>query len=145
MTPIICDLTAIRTFRLSNKSFLKSTNGVNKVARVNVDLHVATCSELFNCNDPDELQRIKSLQAEYEFPHARWEPSLFLWDYLRKSKAGGFFLALSGGLDSCSVAVIVSNMCEIVYREIHERKNKRVLQDLRQITDQAEYMPSSPQ
>jgi len=41
---------------------------------------------------------------------------MFLWDYLRKSKAGGFFLALSGGLDSCSVALTVYNMCVIVAR-----------------------------
>ena len=69
----------------------------------------------------------------YEFPHATYEPSLFLWDYLRKSKAVGFFLALSGGLDSCSVALTVFNMCKIVVKEIREKKNQKVLEDLRNI------------
>ena len=55
VTPIICDLTSIRTFRLSNKSFLKSTNGVSKIARVNIDIYLATCDELFNSNNPEQL------------------------------------------------------------------------------------------
>jgi NAD+ synthase (glutamine-hydrolysing) len=58
-----------------------------------------------------------------------------LWDYLRKSKAGGFFLPLSGGMDSSSVALMVYNMCIIVFKEITERKNQTVLKDLRQIIE----------
>ena len=65
----------------------------------------------------------------------RYEPSLYLWDYLRKAKAGGFFLPLSGGLDSSSVSIIVYNMCLIVFKEITERKKERVLKDLRQIVE----------
>lgn len=37
-------------------------------------------------------------------------PAMWLWDYLKKSGAGGFFLPLSGGLDSCAVALIVYTM-----------------------------------
>lgn len=68
---------------------------------------------------------------------------MFLWDYLRKSKAGGFFLALSGGLDSSSVSLIVYNMCVIVFREITERKNEKVLKDLQQMVEDPEYRPAS--
>ena len=70
---------------------------------------------------------------QYEIPHATYEPSLFLWDYMRKAKAGGFFLALSGGLDSCTVALMVYNMCVVVYKEIKEKKREYVLADLREI------------
>lgn len=144
VTPVICNLTSIRTFRLSNKSFLKSTNGVSKIPRITVDLNITTFAENFNVNDPAEMLRIKSLEAEYTFPHARWEPSLFLWDYLRKSKAGGFFLPLSGGMDSCSVAVVVYNMCDKVFEEITKRENKKVLSDLRKVVKEPEYVPESP-
>ncbi|CAN0491360.1 unnamed protein product, partial [Discosporangium mesarthrocarpum] len=41
-------------------------------------------------------------------------PACWLWDYLRRSGAGGFFLPLSGGADSSSVAVIVGIMCQAV-------------------------------
>ena len=76
-------------------------------------------------------------------PHATFEPSLFLWDYLRKSKASGFFLALSGGLDSCSVALTVYNMCIIVFKEINNEK-QAVLADLRRIVGDKEFFPKNP-
>ena len=37
-----------------------------------------------------------------------------MWDYLRRSGQGGFFLPLSGGIDSSSVACIVGSMCHLV-------------------------------
>jgi len=37
-------------------------------------------------------------------------PSLWLWDYLRRSGARGFFLPLSGGADSAAVSAIVASM-----------------------------------
>ncbi|CAK4083112.1 unnamed protein product [Aphanomyces euteiches] len=40
-------------------------------------------------------------------------PACWLWDYLRRSKAKGFFLPLSGGADSASVAAIVGVMCHL--------------------------------
>lgn len=37
-------------------------------------------------------------------------PSLWLWDYLRRCGARGFFLPLSGGADSSAVASSVASM-----------------------------------
>lgn len=36
----------------------------------------------------------------------------YLWDYLCRSTAGGFFLPLSGGVDSSSTAMLVYYMCD---------------------------------
>ncbi|KAF1940287.1 adenine nucleotide alpha hydrolases-like protein [Clathrospora elynae] len=44
----------------------------------------------------------------------------WLWDYLRYSNSAGFFLPLSGGLDSCSTATLVYSMCRIVVRALHD-------------------------
>lgn len=41
-------------------------------------------------------------------------PGAWLWDYLRRSGAGGFVLPLSGGADSAAVAAIVCAMCRQV-------------------------------
>ena len=41
-------------------------------------------------------------------------PALWLWDYLRRSGARGFFLPLSGGADSAAVASIVASMSRIL-------------------------------
>jgi NAD+ synthase (glutamine-hydrolysing) len=47
-------------------------------------------------------------------------PALWMWDYLRRSKARGFFLPLSGGADSSAVAAIVASMANIVFKSISE-------------------------
>jgi len=48
-------------------------------------------------------------------------PALWLWDYIRRSKgARGFFLPLSGGADSASVAAIVGSMSRLVFRKAIE-------------------------
>lgn len=41
-------------------------------------------------------------------------PACWLWDYLRRSRTQGFFIPLSGGIDSCSTALIVYSMCRLV-------------------------------
>jgi NAD+ synthase (glutamine-hydrolysing) len=43
----------------------------------------------------------------------RLGPACWLWDYLRRSRTQGYFLPLSGGIDSCSTAVIVYSMCRL--------------------------------
>ena len=40
-------------------------------------------------------------------------PACWLWDYLRRSRTQGYFLPLSGGIDSCATAVIVYSMCRL--------------------------------
>lgn len=118
VTPVVVNITNVRTFRLSNKSFLKSSNGVSAIPRVKVDKYICTNVEPYTTRT-EETKYISELVEEYEFPHARYEPSLYLWDFLWKSKgACGYLLPLSGGLDSCAVAVIVYNMCCLVYHEI---------------------------
>jgi len=45
-------------------------------------------------------------------------PALWLWDYLRRSGARGFFIPLSGGADSAAVAAIVASMSRILLKDI---------------------------
>ena len=63
----------------------------------------------------NKSQAIAPIQPkEWEFVQAS---SLALFDYLRKSKAKGFVLSLSGGADSSTIAVLVA---EMVRRGIQE-------------------------
>lgn len=71
-------------------------------------------------------------------------PACWLWDYLRRSGQGGFFLPLSGGVDSSSVASIVFSMCHLVVNAI-QRGDCRVLSDVRRIVCDGEYVPVKPQ
>jgi NAD+ synthase (glutamine-hydrolysing) len=52
-----------------------------------------------------------------------YAPALWLWDYLRRSGARGFFLPLSGGADSAAVASIVASMARIILKEITDNPN----------------------
>ncbi|SZF03506.1 unnamed protein product [Blumeria hordei] len=67
----------------------------------------------------------------------------FLWDYLRRCGGGnstgiaGYFLPLSGGLDSCSTALITFSMCNMVMKAV-EANNKQVIRDLLRIVGEPE-------
>ncbi|KAI8923296.1 hypothetical protein BC831DRAFT_429144 [Entophlyctis helioformis] len=64
----------------------------------------------------------------------RLGPACWLWDYLRRTKSGGYFLPLSGGIDSCASALIVYSMCELVHaRLVAAEPDALVLSDLETI------------
>ena len=43
-------------------------------------------------------------------------PACYLWDYLRRSTASGFFINLNENIESASVLLIISAMCELVLK-----------------------------
>ena len=69
-------------------------------------------------------------------------PAMWLWDYLRRSGMAGFFLPLSGGIDSASVASIVGFMCKHIMERVNEN-NQNVINDVRKVVGDASYTPSS--
>ncbi|KAI6149345.1 hypothetical protein BKA82DRAFT_995389 [Pisolithus tinctorius] len=74
-------------------------------------------------------------------------PACWLWDYLRRSRTQGYFVPLSGGVDSCATAVIVYSMCRLV-ADAARRAEKQVIADARRIVGEPEdsgYIPSDPQ
>ena len=73
-----------------------------------------------------------------EIEHA---PALWLWDYLRRSGARGFFLPLSGGADSSAVASIVGSMANIVFKDI-QSGNQETLATVRRIVGKKDFNPS---
>ncbi|XP_053659653.1 glutamine-dependent NAD(+) synthetase [Anopheles marshallii] len=70
-------------------------------------------------------------------------PACWLWDYLRRSGQGGFFLPLSGGVDSSSTAIIVYSMCRLVVEAI-QQGDRQVRDDCRKILANPTYLPANP-
>ena len=71
-------------------------------------------------------------------------PACWLWDYLRRSGAAGYFLPLSGGADSSSVAAIVGVMCVLVTREAQKDPTGPVAADCRRVCREADgWVPES--
>jgi len=72
-------------------------------------------------------------------------PARYLWDYLRRSGAKGFFIPLSGGIDSGSTALIVYLMCHYVKEfidtnsksdnEYDKKEAENMMNDLKKIID----------
>ncbi|KAI9209852.1 glutamine-dependent NAD(+) synthetase with GAT domain-containing protein [Polychytrium aggregatum] len=98
----------------------------------------------------DELHAVptKPINVKYHTPEEeiRYGPACWLWDYIRRSKAGGFFLPLSGGIDSCSTALIVFSMCMLV-TEAAKEGDPLVIRDARiaaGLPPNDEYIPRDP-
>ncbi|XP_049851953.1 glutamine-dependent NAD(+) synthetase-like [Schistocerca gregaria] len=77
-------------------------------------------------SQPVEVE-LCELEQEMAFGPACW-----LWSYLRRSGASGFFLPLSGGSDSACVATIVAIMCKLVMQWL-DRADPRVVRDVKRI------------
>jgi len=68
-------------------------------------------------------------------------PACWLWDYLRRSGMKGYFVPLSGGIDSCATATIVYSMCTLVTKEAR-LGNQQVIDDAIRITgERSDYVP----
>jgi NAD+ synthase (glutamine-hydrolysing) len=141
--PVIINLNKIRSFRLANKSFQKESHGVSQIPRVYIDKYIANNDDEYNLDGPEHKLEIQRLRGIYEYPHATFEPSLWLWECLKKSKKNGFHIPLSGGKNSAAVALIVYNMCQIIHRHIVDESSEEVLFDLRKILKDNEYYPNS--
>lgn len=91
---------------------------------------------------PTPIQKVRYHTPDEEIALG---PACWLWDYLRRSGAGGFFLPLSGGADSAATCALVAIMCELVRVEIIEHKSDIVLQDLRRIVGDVHFLPKTRQ
>ncbi|KAG0167386.1 glutamine-dependent NAD(+) synthetase [Apophysomyces sp. BC1034] len=103
--------------------------------------------------DMDIDIHVRPTKSQAPFYHTPEEeialgPACWLWDYLRRSKTAGYFLPLSGGIDSCATAMIVASMCRLVVKEVEEG-NTQVLADARRLArtnddNGEEYIPTDP-
>ena len=88
------------------------------------------------------------IEVIYHIPEEEiaYGPACWLWDYLRRSGVAGYFLPISGGADSSSVATIVGSMCQMV-AQAAQAGNGQVIRDARRITGESEestYLPIDP-
>ncbi|KAJ2550543.1 glutamine-dependent NAD(+) synthetase [Coemansia sp. RSA 1933] len=138
------DLSAVRSFRAANASrSMQASQRSVRFPRVRVEFSLSAeqpgCDYLAvptPCIDPVHLHT----PAE----EINLGPACWLWDYLRRSNQGGFFLPLSGGIDSCSTAVLVFSMCRLVV-DACCRGDAQTLADTRRIVGDPEYQPKDPQ
>ena len=138
------DLEDVRSYRASVMSRgLQASLRDIKYERVDVPVELAEVSDRFN----PTVSPSKTRDVHYHTPEEEIAlgPACWLWDYIRRCNGTGYFLPLSGGIDSCATAMIVYSMCRLVVKEIEEG-NEQVLADVRKITRSADdWVPKHPQ
>ncbi|XP_017763320.1 PREDICTED: glutamine-dependent NAD(+) synthetase [Eufriesea mexicana] len=146
------DLEDIRTYRNNIRSRSHVAARSPSYPRVKVDF--ALTPENLISNPPDRPIDIdlgpyenKNVTGKlvYHTPDEEisMAPACWLWDYLRRSYQGGFFLPLSGGVDSASSACVVYSMCDMIVDSIN-KGDTQVLSDIRKIVGDCEYVPTDP-
>lgn len=136
------NLDDVRSYRNQKSAALQAASIVDPYHSVFVEFDISRPGLVF---DPS-VRPTKPVTIRYHLPEEEIAlgPACWLWDYLRRSKAGGFFLPLSGGIDSCATAVIVHSMCCLVFEEI-KNENLSVWNDLRALTKVPDFTPETPQ
>ncbi len=129
------DLEDIRAYRNQIRSRTLKAAAADQYPRIEVEYSLSSDTDIFL---PSHLP------LDWEYHSAEEEillgPACWLWDYLRRSGQGGFFLPLSGGVDSSSTATIVYSMCKLVVKAI-EKGDEQALDDIRRIMGDPEYVP----
>ncbi|XP_058518678.1 glutamine-dependent NAD(+) synthetase isoform X2 [Ochotona princeps] len=132
------DLEDVRSYRAEISSRNLAASRVSPYPRVKVD---------FALSRPEDLLEPVSAPVEWTYHSPEEEislgPACWLWDFLRRSQQAGFFLPLSGGVDSAATACLVYSMCHQVCEAVRSG-NQDVLADIRAIVDQSNYSPKDP-
>ncbi|XP_057583902.1 glutamine-dependent NAD(+) synthetase isoform X5 [Hippopotamus amphibius kiboko] len=132
------DLEDIRSYRAEISSRNLAASRVSPYPRVKVDFSLS-CRE-------DLLEPLSEpIEWKYHSPAEEISlgPACWLWDFLRRSQQAGFFLPLSGGVDSAATACLVYSMCHQVCKAV-QHGNQEVLADVRTIVNQTSYTPRDP-
>jgi len=103
---------------------------VPQYERIKIDYHLTRRESIA---DPRHRATIP-IEVSYHKPEEEiaFGPACWLWDYLRRSKASGYFVPLSGGIDSCATAAIVFSMCRLVVQAMRAG-NKEVIEDAKRL------------
>lgn len=137
------DLDDVRAYRNQKSAAMQSVNETTPYHAISTKIELSPQSHVFNpmIKPSKPMGTIRYHLPEEEIALG---PACWLWDYLRRSKTAGFFLPLSGGIDSCATAVIVHSMCRLVVAAV-ENGNEQVLADVRSLTHDPDFIPKTPQ
>ncbi|XP_044868683.1 glutamine-dependent NAD(+) synthetase isoform X3 [Mauremys mutica] len=133
------DLEDVRSYRAEISCRNLEASKVNSYPRIKVNFSLS-------CSDDICVPTCEPIQWRYHSPEEEicLGPACWLWDYLRRSNQAGFFLPLSGGIDSSATACIVYSMCRQVCLAV-KNGNQGVLADVRRIVNDETYTPEDSQ
>ncbi|KAJ5280313.1 Carbon-nitrogen hydrolase [Penicillium angulare] len=124
------DIEEVRTYRSSISRGMQASKQ-SLLVRLDLDVRVSRRGEE---TDPS-LTVSQPIKPRFHTPEEdiALGPACWFWDYLRRCGAAGFFIPLSGGIDSCATSVIVHSMCREALRAVGE-DNEQVIKDVRRLS-----------
>lgn len=143
VTTATISIESVRSYRSSISRNLQAAKQED-FPRVDCDLRL--------CHSADEVYFSNKVEVSKEIDLRILDPmeeianaeAVFLWQYLVRTNSPGYFLALSGGLDSSTVTLFVYSMARMALQAI-KAGEKTVLDDLRRVTGEPGFTPSSPE
>ncbi|KAM0786312.1 glutamine-dependent NAD(+) synthetase [Microbotryomycetes sp. NB124-2] len=138
------DIQEVRAHRSSSSRSIQAAKNVVSFERI----RAATRLSSHEAEDLIEWETTKPGEFKYHTPEEEIAlgPACWLWDYLRRSRTQGYFVPLSGGIDSCATATIVYSMCIQVSKAAADG-NQQVIDDARRMTGEpadSTYLPTDP-
>ncbi|KDN62121.1 putative glutamine-dependent NAD(+) synthetase [Colletotrichum sublineola] len=112
--------------------------------RVECDLRLTRPADDIYLSDHLRIAKETELKILDPMEEIAMAQAVFLWQYLCRTGSPGYFLALSGGLDSATVALFVYSMARLVIQSI-DAGEMSTLDDLRRVTGDKTFMPETPQ
>ncbi|TQN70155.1 Glutamine-dependent NAD(+) synthetase [Colletotrichum shisoi] len=112
--------------------------------RVECDLRLTRPADEVYLSDHLRIAKEVDLKILDPMEEIATAQAVFLWQYLCRTNSPGYFLALSGGLDSSTVALFVYSMAKLVLQSI-DAGEMSTLDDLRRVTGDKTFMPETPQ
>ncbi|KAH8146825.1 uncharacterized protein LAJ45_09199 [Morchella importuna] len=139
------DLEEVRSYRFAPSRGQQAVQNT-PYPRIEADMSISAEGSTVDLSiQPTKAIDVRFHTAEEEIALG---PACWLWDYLRRcGGVSGYFLPLSGGIDSCATATIVHSMCRLVV-EACEAGSEQVIKDARRITGEPEgstWVPKTPQ
>lgn len=108
----IVDLEEVRSYRFAPSRGVQAVQNT-PYQRIEAEISLSAEGSTIDLSiKPTKEINVRFHTAEEEIALG---PACWLWDYLRRCGGiSGFFLPLSGGIDSCATATIVHSMCRLV-------------------------------
>ncbi|KND93209.1 Glutamine-dependent NAD(+) synthetase [Tolypocladium ophioglossoides CBS 100239] len=143
VTVATVDIEKVRSYRSSISRNVQAARQPD-FPRVECDLVLSRPVEDIWLSNQPEISPTIELRILDPMEEIHAATAVYLWQYLTRVNLAGFFLALSGGLDSSTVALFVYGMARLVLLSI-SRGEQTTLQDLRRVTGDENFTPVTPQ
>ncbi|KAI0429135.1 NAD+ synthase [Xylaria sp. FL1042] len=137
------DLEEIRSFRSSISRNVQAAQQAD-YTRVEWDIRLSRSADDIFLSKNLQFSTEKELRVLDPMSEIWMSTSVYLWQYLVRTSSPGFFLSLSGGLDSSTVALFVYGMAKVVLSSI-AAGSSTTLADLRRVTGIETLVPETPE